>query len=272
MTLAEHLRELRRRLVIASIAVIVGTAVAFAFHGWLMKVITRPYCSLPAHYRFIESKCTLVVTGVLEPFTVTLKLSLYAGLLISSPIWLWQIWRFVTPGLYQRERRWAVSFVASSVLLFAAGAFVAYFTMRNGLRFLLSFATGGISSLLTFSSYLSYFIALVLVFAISFEFPLAIVMLNFAGVVSAARLRHWARGIIFGIFAFAAVATPSQDPFTMLALGVPITLLFALAYGVAAIHDRRLARRGDRSPYAHLADDELSPLDDEHDEPMAPTK
>src|SRR5205823_1737637 len=143
--------------------------------------------------------------------------------------------------------------------LFVAGAVIAYFTMRNGLRFLLSFASGGIGSLPTFSSYLSYFVAIVLVFAVSFEFPLVVIMLNVVGVVSAARLRRWARGIVFGIFAFAAVATPSQDPFTMLALAIPISLLFAGAYGVAVLHDRRAARRGDTSAYAHLADDELSP-------------
>ena len=116
-------------------------------------------------------------------------------------------------------------------------------------------------SLLTFNSYLSYVVAIVLVFAISFEFPLVVVMLNLANVVSYTRLRRWTRGIVFGIFAFAAVATPSQDPFTMLALAVPLCLLYALSLGIANLHDRRVANRP--SPYADLADDELSPLDDE---------
>src|SRR3954451_15161685 len=211
MTLAEHLRELRRRIVIAVLAIIAGTILAFVFHTRIQTVVTGPYCSLPASYhKLTGNSCTLIVTGILDPFTVTLRLSMYAGLLLSSPIWLWQLWRFVTPGLYQNERKWALAFVGSSVALFAAGAVVAYVTMQNGLRFLLSFATGGIASLLTFPSYLSYFVAMVLVFSISFEFPLAIIMLNIVGVPSAARLRRWTRGIIFGIFAFAAVATPSQ--------------------------------------------------------------
>jgi sec-independent protein translocase protein TatC len=264
MTLTEHLRELRRRIVIAALAIIVGTIVAFVFHTHIQQVVTGPYCDLPEHYRALTGKrCTLIVTGILDPFTVTLRLSLYGGLLISAPVWLWQVWKFVTPGLYARERRWAVIFVGGSSALFAAGAAVAYVTMKNGLHFLLGFATGGIGSLPTFSSYLSYFTAMVLVFALSFEFPLAIIMLNLVGVLSADRLRRWTRGILFGIFAFAAVATPSQDPFTMLALAVPISLLYFGAYGVAVLHDRRVARRGDRSPYAHLADDELSPIDDE---------
>jgi sec-independent protein translocase protein TatC len=267
MTLAEHLGELRRRVVISAAAIIIATGIAFAFHGWMLHVITRPYCDLPETYRAIKGQCTLVVGGVLDPFTVTLRLSLYAGLLLSSPVWLWQVWRFITPGLYQNERRWAMSFVGSSVLLFAGGAAVAYVTLKNGLRFLLSFATGGIASLLNFNSYLSYVVAMVLVFAISFEFPLLIVMLNLVGAVSHRRLRGWTRGVIFGIFVFAAVATPSQDPFTMSALALPICLLYGVALLVTYVHDRRAAQRGDTSDYANLADDELSPLDDE---PVAP--
>lgn len=263
MTLSEHLRELRRRLVIALIAVAAGTGLAFAFHGQILHVLTRPYCNLPASYRLVTDKCTLVVTGVLDPFTVTLRLSLYAGLVLSSPVWLWQAWRFVTPGLYRHERRWALTFVGSSLALFALGGFFAYLTLHNGLRFLLGFATGGLASLLTFDSYLSYVTAIILVFAVSFEFPLVVIMLNLVGVVSYSRLRRWSRGIIFAIFAFAAVATPTQDPFTMLALAVPLCLLYGVALGVAFLHDRAAARRGDTSPYAHLRDDEISPLDDE---------
>lgn len=263
MTLAEHLTELRRRIVISAVAVVAGTGVAFAFHHWLLRLLTHPYCHLPASYRFDKAHCALVVTGVLDAFTVTLKLSLYAGVIVSSPIWLWQLWRFVTPGLHSNERRYAVAFVGTSVTLFGAGAVIAYFTLGTGLRFLLGFATGGITSLLTFDSYLSYVVAIVLVFAVSFEFPLLVVMLNLSGVLTHARLLRWTRLIVFGIFVFAAVATPSQDPFTMLALALPMCGLYGLAVGFAFLHDRRLARRGDTSPYAHLADDELSPLDDE---------
>jgi sec-independent protein translocase protein TatC len=267
MSLADHLRELRRRLIISALAIVAGTIVAFVFHGQILHVLTRPYCHLPPSYRLVQGKCTLVVTGVLDPFTVTLKLALYAGIAGSAPVWLWQLWRFVTPGLYQHERRWATSFVAVSLGLFAMGGLFAYLTLSRGLRFLLGFATGGLSSLLSFDSYLSFVVAMVLVFAVSFEFPLVVVMLNLVGVLPFARLRRWTRGTVFGIFVFAAVATPSQDPFTMLALAVPMCLLYGLALGVSFLHDRRVARRGDTSPYAHLRDDELSPLDDE---PVAP--
>src|SRR4051794_37748792 len=132
MTLTEHLRELRRRLVISSLAVIVGTIVAFVFHTRIQKVVTGPYCSLPASYhKLTGNSCTLIVTGILDPFTVTLRLSLYAGLLISSPIWLWQLWRFVTPGLYARERRGAIMFVGGASVLFAPGGGVGPLTQRQ---------------------------------------------------------------------------------------------------------------------------------------------
>src|SRR3954468_20379865 len=120
MTLAEHLRELRRRIVIAVLAIIAGTILAFVFHTRIQTVVTGPYCSLPASFhKLTGNSCTLIVTGILDPFTVTLRLSLYAGLLLSSPVWLWQLWRFVTPGLYARERRWAVILVGGSVALAA---------------------------------------------------------------------------------------------------------------------------------------------------------
>jgi len=264
MTLSEHLYELRNRIVISLIALVVMTIVAYIFHGHLLHWIEQPYCDLPAKDRAFGEKCQLFASNVLDPFTITLKLSLYSGLIGSSPIWLYQVWKFVTPGLYTHERRYALSFVAASMGLFALGGVFAWLTLARGLRFLLGFANGGIVSLLSFNSYLSFVVAMVLVFAVSFELPLLVVMLNLVGVLSAQRLRQWTRGIVFGIFVFAAVATPSQDPFTMLALAVPMCLLYGVAFMIATIHDRRAARRGP-SLYPDLSDDELSSIDD--DEP-----
>jgi sec-independent protein translocase protein TatC len=261
MTLGEHLAELRTRVVVSLVAVVVTTTVAYVFHGHILTFVKHPYCQLPAHYRAIQGHCTLVAFGVLDPFTLTLKLSLYAGVIAASPVWLFQLWRFITPGLYAHERRYATTFVTASVLLFAMGASFAYLTLPAGLHFLLGFAHGGISSLLTFANYLSFVTAMVLVFAVSFELPLLVIMLNLIGVVPASKLRGWWRAVIFGIFIFAAVATPSQDPFTMSALAIPMCLLYGVAVIVATIHDRRVAARPPL--YANLADDELSPIDDE---------
>jgi len=261
MTLGEHLAELRYRVVVSLIAVVVTTIVAYVFHGHILHFIEQPYCDLPGKYRALDNRCKLVAFGVLEPFTVTLKLSLYCGVLAASPIWLFQLWRFITPGLYHHERRYASTFVTASVLLFTLGAGFAYITLPKSLHFLLGIANGDIASLLTFNSYLSFFTGMILVFAVSFELPLLVVMLNLVGVISAERLRGWSRAIIFGIFVFAAVATPSQDPFTMLALSVPMCLLYGVAVLIATVHDRRAARRAPL--YGDLADDELSSIDDE---------
>jgi sec-independent protein translocase protein TatC len=261
MTLGEHLAELRYRVVISVAAVVVTTIAAYVFHNDILRFLTHPYCSLPAKDRALKGHCTLVVSGVLDPFTVTLKLALYAGVLAASPVWLFQLWRFITPGLYAHEKRYASAFVGASVVLFAAGTAFAYLTLEKGLHFLLGFASGGISSLLQFNSYLSFVTAMVLVFSISFEVPLLIVMLNLVGVVPAHRLRQWWRAAIFAIFVFAAVATPSQDPFTMSALAIPMCLLYGVAVLIATLHDRRVAARG--PAYGDLADDELSPIDDE---------
>lgn len=262
MTLTEHLIELRRRVIISIVAIILASIAAYVVHSDLLRIVTHPYCRLPTRYRLNPDKCSLFVSGVLDPFRITLKISLYAGVLLSSPIWLYQIWKFITPGLYAHEKRYATTFVAASVTLFAMGAAFAYFTLERGLHFLLGFASGGLTSLLQFDSYLSFVVAMILIFAVSFELPLVVVMLNMAGVVSAARLKRWTRGVLFGIVVFAAVATPSQDPFTMLALAVPICLLYGVAVGIAVLHDRRVARRGP-SIYANLSDDELSSIDDE---------
>lgn len=252
----DHLRELQRRMLISTVAVALATIAAFVFHGVLMRVLSHPYCGLPDHYRAIEGHCALIVTGVTDAFTVTLKLSLYAGIVLSSPVWLYQLWRFITPAFYRHERRLAAGFVAASTVLFAAGVAFSYLTLSRGLRFLLGFATGGVSALLSFNSYLSFVTSMALVFAVSFEFPLLVVMLNFAGVLSAERLRRWTRSILFCIVVFAAVATPSQDPFTMLALVIPICLLFGAALAIAIIHDRRRARReGDDQLRASLEDE-----------------
>jgi sec-independent protein translocase protein TatC len=267
MTLAEHLHELRRRVIISMVAIILATIVAYLFHTRLLTAINHPYCRLPVSYRLNPDKCTLFASGVLDPFRITLKISLYAGLLASSPIWLYQIWKFVTPGLYTHEKRYATAFVGASVFLFALGAAFAYITLEKGLHFLLGYATGGLTSLLSFDSYLSFVVAMVLIFSVSFELPLAVVMLNMVGVVSAERLRRWSRGVIFAIFVFAAVATPSQDPFTMSALAIPMCLLYGLSVGIATLHDRRVARRGS-TIYPDLDDDELSSIDD--DEPAVP--
>lgn len=262
MTLVEHLSELRSRLLRSSIAVVVTTAAAFAFHERILSFLTRPYCRLPEAHRLSGGKsCALLVTGVLDGFNVSLRVSLYAGLILAAPIWLYQLWRFVTPGLYRHERRWAMTFVVTSSALFAGGVAIAYLMVHKGLEFLLGFASGGITPALKIDSYLSFLTTFVLAFGAAFEFPLLLVLLNLANVLSYQRMRHWWRGIIFGIFAFAAVATPTGDPFTMTGMAIPMCILYGGALLVARAHDAAKARREAESEYADLSDDEASPLE-----------
>jgi sec-independent protein translocase protein TatC len=263
MALSEHLIELRRRLLVSGASIVLATVIAFIFHGSILHVLTHPYCQLPHSYRIVGSRCTLFVSGVLDPFTITLKLSLYAGLVLSAPVWLYQMWKFITPGLYTHERRYAYTFVGASTFLFLLGGLFAWLTLEKGLRFLLGFATGGLTSLLSFNSYLSFVTAMILVFAVSFEFPLLIVMLNLVGILTFARLKRWTRGTLFGIFVFAAVATPSQDPFTMLALAVPMSALFGLSLLFAYVHDRRKARNAEPTLYEPVTEAEMAAMDDD---------
>ncbi|HMA47119.1 MAG TPA: twin-arginine translocase subunit TatC [Frankiaceae bacterium] len=261
MTLTEHLYELRNRLAKALVAFTVATAVCFVFEPHLFDVLKAPYCDLPASKRLGGEQCSLYFFGVLDAFFIRLKISMIAGGLVSSPVWLYQLWAFVTPGLHRHERRWAASFVVSSVVLFALGGFFAYLTLSKGLQLLLGFGGGGLVSLLDVNRYLSYVVAMLLVFGVSFEFPLLVAMLNLSGVVSTDRLRRWRRPEIFLVFVFAAVITPSQDPFTLIALAVPMCLFYEVAVFVGRVHDRRVARRDTRESFPGLSDDEASPLD-----------
>lgn len=243
MPLLEHLTELRRRLVISAVAIVAGMIIAYIFFPQIFSVIKHPYCSLPEKRRQGGTGCHLYAYGILDQFKVRLKISLYAAILCSAPIWLYQFWAFITPGLHRHERRWTTTFVLTSILLFAGGVALAYLTLAKGLEFLLGVGGSGITTLVGVNTYLSYFTAMVLVFGLAFEFPLLLMMLNLTGLLTSARMRSWWRQMVLGITVFAAVATPSQDPFTMTALAVPLVALFFVCIGLAHIVDARRARR-----------------------------
>jgi len=264
MSLASHLKELRNRLVKAFIFIfIAGVGTFIWYNNGLLDFIKAPYCDLPETLRFsVEGQeCTLIVTDVLGGFLLRLKVSFIGGIILSSPFWLYQLWAFVTPGLKRNEKRYTVVFVALSSLLFAGGTVLAYITLRNGLKLLLGIAGEGVTPLLTAPEYVSFVVLLLVAFGISFQVPLIALMLNFVGVLSyqlMARSRRWA---FFLTLAFAAFITPTQDPFTMLAMGGPMILLFEAAIQVARILDRRRAKRDALTGFQDLDDDEASPLD-----------
>ncbi|HEU5031102.1 MAG TPA: twin-arginine translocase subunit TatC [Spirillospora sp.] len=258
MPLMEHLRELRNRLIKAILGLVAGGIVAWLLFDPIWKFLQKPYTRIPQEH-CLGGECDLVVHGIFDGFFVHLKVALIVGAVLSSPVWLYQIWAFVAPGLYKRERRWTYTFMGAAVPLFLAGAALAYLTMDKGLKIFIGLAPGDTKVLVGIQDYLGYAQAMLLIFGLTFELPLFVVMLNLAGVLTHERIRKSRRLLVFGVFVFAAVATPSQDPFTMLALALPTVVLFEIAEVLAYFHDRRKGRRPD--PDAELSDDEASPLD-----------
>jgi sec-independent protein translocase protein TatC len=268
MSLADHLRELRGRLLRSLLAIAIAGAVSFAFFDPIWKILQRPYCEVHQKHGLALTQPVkgcgagpLVFNSVFDPILWHFKVALIVGLVIASPVWLYQLWAFVTPGLQRKERRYSLAFVAAAVPLFLAGATIAYFVMSTGLQVLLNFAPRNTVSLISIDHYLSYALAMLLIFGASFDIPLLIVMLNMVGVLSYNRLKKNRRLSIFLSFVFAAVATPSGDPFTMLALALPLVVLLEVATQIARVHDRRKAKLESADPLAGLSDDEPSTLD-----------
>jgi sec-independent protein translocase protein TatC len=248
MPLMEHIRELRNRVLKALLAIVVGAVLGWIFRAHLVDFLRSPYCRLPRHltnpFGIRGHSCNLYAPGLFDPLFFQLKLAIAAGIVVSAPVWMYQLWAFVAPGLHARERRWTYLFIGTAVPLFAIGAVMAYFAMSKGLRFLLGVTPTGITPWITIDSYLSYAMAMLLIFGLSFELPLVVVLLNLARVLTHQRFRKWRRMIIFLVFVFAAVATPSPDPFSMLLLAVPCVVLVEAAEVFVWLNDRRRARLG----------------------------
>lgn len=271
MSIVDHIYELRHRLTVALVAVLVGAIFGFLWFQYpigpvssLGNLMTEPYCALPARLRLNlggTGTCRLLQTQPFEAFMVRMKVGVAAGSVLTSPIWLYQLWAFITPGLRSSEQRFTKVFVCCAVLLFASGATLAYLIVPVALRTLIGLGGDQFVSALAGNDYVGFVLTLLIIFGISFELPLLVVMLNRVGVLPYAKLRSWRRGIIFALFAFAAVATLGNDPFSMLGLAGALAILFEFAVQLAKIHDRKVARTAPDQDT--VTDEEISRLNEQ---------
>jgi sec-independent protein translocase protein TatC len=262
MPLVDHLRELRNRLMKAIAVLLAGMIAALVFSNQTLQIVMRPFCDSTING---QSGCRvygdqLVVNAVFDPLFIRIQIAFFFALIGTCPVWLYQLWAFIAPGLYSREKKWAYLFTGTAVPLFLGGAVLAYYVMGRGLHYLLGLAPHGVGVLPSFDTYLSYFTGMLLGFGIVFELPLVIVMLNVAGILTHERFRKLRRLLIFGIFLIAGIVNPSPDPWTMLILGGIAVVLVEVAEVFVYFNDKRRARLHP-SPYAGLADNELSPLE-----------
>lgn len=259
MSLIEHLRELRNRLFKASLAIVIGTVIAWSFYPRIFEILSQPVTTIVDQAQANGRDVRLVLGGVADAFVLQIKVSVVTSMLVTSPIWIYQLWRFITPGLYRKEKLRAYLFVSVAVPLFVSGAVLAYIFLPVGLNLLFGFTPAGVGNYVPVDRYLSFFLRMVLVFGISFLAPLFIVMLNMFDVLEAKAITSRWRVVVLVVFAFAAIATPTGDPVNMTLLAVPVLLLISIATFIAWINDKRRARTRASDPVLGLSDDEASP-------------
>jgi sec-independent protein translocase protein TatC len=264
MPLSEHIRELRTRLFRCSVAILLGAVVGWVLHNKVLDALAKPVCSVKGVHGIAaaaNTKCAngvLTIEGATSGLALSLKVALMAGILFASPVWLYQLWAFIAPGLHKKEKRYGLGFVAAGVPLFAAGAGLCYLIFPKIMTVLLKFTPGVAANNIPFEKFIGFFLKMVVIFGVSFEVPLLVVMLNFVGILSAQRLKHTWRYVTFAIFVFAAAAVPTGEPLGMLALAIPMCALYYAAIGVAVLNDKR---RAARDLNASLSPDEASDLD-----------
>jgi sec-independent protein translocase protein TatC len=261
MALSDHFRELRARLIRSALILVIFFFVAIFFYSQLLELVQHPYNEAQATLAKQGHVTVPVVQDATGGLLLQMKLCGVVALIAASPYWLYQIWAFILPGLHENEKKYSRMFAAVAGPLFIGGVALGYYVLPKGLTVLISFVPKGVTNLVDFSRYFSFLTRMLLIFGIAMEIPLFVVLLNLAGVVTGQALGRYRPWIVIGTMVFAAVATPSTDPFSMLMLAIPMLILFALSEVIARISDRvrkRGAHRPDRTD--QWADEEASTL------------
>jgi sec-independent protein translocase protein TatC len=258
MSLGGHLRELRNRITIAVAAIAVTGSLGWIYYSPLLNHLEAPIQRVARERHSTITILNFSGGGVTGPFSVKLKVALFVGLLLASPIWIYQIWAFIVPGLNRREKRWSLIFVSASVPLFLAGGYLAWLSFPKAVTTLLELTPKGGSNVINADDYLTFLTRFILAFGLAFLLPVLMVGLNLAHVLPGRVLLKGWRISIFLISLFAAVMTPSPDPWSMIFMAIPMVALFFIAVGIALLVDRHRARRA--PDFGDLSDDEASPL------------
>jgi sec-independent protein translocase protein TatC len=242
MSLLEHFRELRARVVKSALAILVGASAGWIFYDRIINNLASPFCDLNTA-RSAHKKCgILYINGVLGPLNLQIKVALLVGVIVAAPVWIYQLWAFISPGLHARERKNSILFIVFAIPFFAGGAALGYLILPTAIRVLMGFTPNSLTNLIRFDDYLDFVLRVILLFGAAFELPVFLVSLNLVGVLSGkAILKPW-RFAIFGIALFTAMFTPTGDPLTMSLLAVPLILFYLLAGAIALFVDQRKAR------------------------------
>jgi sec-independent protein translocase protein TatC len=255
MSLGDHFRELRARVMRSAFYLVAATVIALFFYDQLFQLILDPYNSA-RKLLGQDTQTQAVITGVGTPLLLQLKMCGVAGLVVTSPLWLYEIWGFIVPGLHRHERTWTRVFALTAGPLFIAGVALGYYVLPKGIAALIGFTPHGLTQLTEFGEFFTFITRMLLVFGVAFEIPLFVVLLNLAGILSGRTLGRYRPWVIVGVFVFAAVATPSTDPYSMLMLAIPMLVLVLISEGIARLLDRRRGQRGTNQ----WDDDVASPL------------
>ncbi len=250
MSLADHLRELRYRLLISAVVIVIAAIASGIWYQQLYALMMRPYTLAVEMLKRTnpDLTATTVINGVTAPLVLVMQIALVAGLVGASPVWLYQLWAYIAPALLAKEKKYALAFLGAAIPLFLFGVVVGYYILPQGISVLLAFTPSSVTNLLDVNDFLKLTLQLMVVFGLGFLMPVVIVGANLMGVVSARTLAKTRSYVILGIFVFGAAATPSSDPFSMLALAIPMTVLYLVAEVICHLHDRRKAKKAGGEP------------------------